>query len=93
MPKIKLLSTAIEDLKEILIYISFDNPLQAKKVIEDIHSSIDYLILFPFLWKEIKSWFREIVAKHKYRVVYKVDKEVVYIVSIFKYKDFFNSNK
>jgi len=49
MPKIKLLSTAIEDLKEILIYISFDNPLQAKKVIEDIHSSIDYLILFPFL--------------------------------------------
>jgi hypothetical protein len=60
----------------------------SKKVIENIHLSIDYLETFPYLWKEIKNGNRELVAKHKYRIVYKVIGEIVYIVSIFKYKDF-----
>lgn len=79
---------SIQDLQEISSYISMDNPLQAKKVMDDIYLSIDYFKTFPFLWKEVKNWYREIVAKHKYRVVYKVYKDIVYIVSIFKYKNF-----
>ena len=88
MHKIELMITAIDDLQEISYYISIDNPFQAKKVLEDIYSSIKYLETFPFLWKERKDWLREIVAKHKYRVFYKIEQNIVYVVSIFKYKDF-----
>lgn len=89
MYKVKLLKIAINDLNNISDYIALDNPFQAKVVIENIWQSMTYLEMFPFLWKEIKNWFREILAKHKYRVVYKVNKNTVYIVSVFKYKDIY----
>ena len=80
---------SIYNLQEISLYILQDNSFQAKKVIDSIKYSISYLESFPFLWKEVKNWFRQIVEKeYKYRIIYKVEKEIVYIVSIFKYKDF-----
>lgn len=89
MYKIRFFDTAIKDLNEISVYISLDNPLQSKIVLDSIKSSIDYLQTFPYLWKEVKNWFRQIIEKeYKYRIIYKVEKEIVYIVSIFKYKDF-----
>lgn len=79
----------LQDIQEISSYISLDNPFQAKKVLDSIYLSIDYLLIFPYLWKEVKSWYREIVSKHKYRIVYIVKENVVIIVSIFKYQDLF----
>ncbi len=89
MFKIIYTKKATKNLWEIFTYISLDNPLYAIKVLKDIQFSITYLQSFPFLWKEIKNWYREIVAKHKYRVIYKIQENTVYIVSIFKYKDKF----
>ncbi len=89
MYKIKILKTAKDDLQDISNYISLDNPLQAKIIIEKIYLSITYLQSFPYLWKERKDWLREIVAKYKYRVFYKIKNTTIYIVSIFKYKDAF----
>jgi len=88
MYRIEFFDSAMKDLQEISIYISLDNPFQSKKVLESIETSINYLQEFPYLWKERKDWLRELISKHKYRVFYKVENEVVYIISIFKYKDF-----
>jgi len=79
---------SIKNLQEISTYISLDNPFQAKQVLENIKYTIEYLKLFPYLWKNMKDWLRLLVSKHKYNIVYKVENEVVYIISIFKYKDF-----
>jgi len=79
---------SIRDLNEIASFISLDNPFQAKLVLENIYSSIDYLSLFPFLWKERKDELREILSKNKYRIFYRIENNKVIIISIFKYKDF-----
>jgi plasmid stabilization system protein ParE len=49
MYKIKILKTAKDDLQDISNYISLDNPLQAKIIIEKIYLSITYLQSFPYL--------------------------------------------
>ncbi len=82
-----LYKTAIIDLKQISAYMSLNNPFLAKKVLDDIYASIEYLKEFPYLWKERKDWLRELVIKYKFRVFYKIKHETVYIVSIFKYKE------
>lgn len=90
MHSIKLLKSAEEDLKNISNYISEDNSYQAKLVLNSIKNSINYLLLFPFLWKERKDWLREIIDKnYKYRIFYKVSNTTVYIISIFKFKNNF----
>ncbi len=89
MYKVIFLDKAIKNLQEISSYISLDNAFQAKKVLDSIYSSIEYLEVFPYLWKERKDWLREIVSKHKYRIFYKVKENSIIIVSIFKYQDLY----
>lgn len=89
MHKIIFLDKAIKNLQEISLYIAIDNPLYAKKVLDSIQMSIDYLAVFPYLWKERKDWLREIVSKYKYRVFYRVENEMIIVVSIFKYQDLY----
>ncbi len=89
MLKIIYSKISIKNLQEISSYISLDNPLQAKKVLDSIRLSINYLLTFPYLWKELQDWYREIVSKHKYRIVYIVKENVIIIVSIFKYQDLY----
>lgn len=89
MLKVKYSNKSLKNLQEISFYISWDNPLQAKKVLDNIKLSINYLLTFPYLWKEIKEWYREIVSKHKYRIVYIVKENIIIIVSIFKYQDLY----
>lgn len=80
---------SLKDFQEIFNYIFQDNPYYAKIVIDNIYSSIEMLKTFPFLWKEVKNNYREIINEYKYRIVYKVSKNKIYIISIFKYKDNF----
>lgn len=89
MYKVIFLDKAIKNLQEISSYISLDNAFQAKKVLDSIYSSIEYLEAFPYLWKERKDWLRELVSKHKYRIFYKVKENTIIIVSIFKYQDLY----
>jgi hypothetical protein len=49
MYKIRFFESAIIDMQDISLFISLDNPLMSKKVIENIHLSIDYLETFPYL--------------------------------------------
>lgn len=90
MHNLKFLRSAKKDIFEIVNFISLDNPYQAKLIISSLSKTIDYLTLFPLLWKELKDWYREIVDKtYKYRIVYMVKDENIYIYSIFKFKNNF----
>ena len=78
------------NLLEIFLYISDDNWFYAAKVITHIKSTIDILKLFPLSGKLIKSEYRLIVeSKYKYKIVYKINKNIVQILSIFKYQNIY----
>jgi plasmid stabilization system protein ParE len=69
-------------------YIAKDNLFYANEVLNKIDSSIETILDFPFIWKEIENWLRIIIEPiYKYKIVYEVRKEIIYIVSIFKYKN------
>jgi plasmid stabilization system protein ParE len=70
-------------------YIAQNNLYYANEVLNKIDSSIDIIIEFPFIWNEIWKWLRRIVEpRYKYKIVYKIKKHILYIVSIFKYQNF-----
>ena len=79
---------AEENLVNIFSYISEDNAFEAAKVLVNIKNSIDILKLFPFAWKIIDDDFRILIeTKYKFKIVYKIKNNSVFIVSIFKYQD------
>ncbi len=90
MYKIYYSEDSLNDLKDIVNYISLDNLFFANKVINNIYDSIELLEKFPFIWKERKDNLREIVEpNYWYRIIYKIDLDntIINIVSIFKYKN------
>ena len=77
-----------DNLKEIFKYISNDNKFYAAKVIYSIKDTIDILKIFPLAWKDIDLEFKMIVeSKYKYKIVYHIKWNDIYILSIFKYKN------
>ncbi len=81
---------ADENLDFIFSYIADDNYQMAVKVIEKINNTIQLLKRFPYLWKQNFWSIREIVeSKYKFRILYKIKWNTVYIISIFKNKNIF----
>lgn len=73
---------------EIWEYIALDNLFYANEVLNKIDNSINTILEFPFIWKEIDSWIRMIVEPtYKFKIVYEVRKDTIYILSVFKYKN------
>ena len=73
---------------EIWAYIWDDNPFYANKVLNSIDETINTILVFPFIWKQLNKNHRVIVEpQYKYKIVYKVEIETIYIISIFKYKN------
>ncbi len=73
---------------EIWEYIAQDNLFYANEILNKIDNSIDKILLFPFIWKEIDKWIRMIVEpNYKIKIVYKIKENSIYILSIFKYKN------
>ena len=88
MYKIKILRKAENNLIETFNYISLDNTNYAKIVLDSIKKSINYLSKYPFLWKKIDDNLRQIVEpKYKFKIIYKVSKNIIYIVAVFKNKN------
>ncbi len=89
MYKVKLSDNAIIDLNSIYNFISNDNKFFAVKVIQYIRNTIDYLEYFPFLWTDLDNNLRRLVdSKYKYNIIYKINWNIIEIVSVFKYSDF-----
>ncbi len=69
-------------------FIAIDNLFYANEVLNKIDSSIDTILLFPFIWKEVDSWIRIIVEPtYKFKIVYEVKTDYIYILSVFKYRN------
>jgi len=76
------------NLIEIKNFISKDNPYYAIKVINNIESTIDILKNYPFIWKEVSDIHRLITEpKYKFKIVYRINWDIIYILSIFKYQN------
>ena len=78
---------ALKNIDDIKSYISIDNPIIWNKVITSILNTVQYLYMFPKLWIE-KGIYREIIEPvYRYQIRYKVDKDIIYIITIYKYKN------
>ena len=76
------------DLIEIQDYISKDNLFYGFKVINSISNTIDLLETFPRLWIKMDDNNYSIVEKNYwYKIVYKIIKNNIYILWIFKFKN------
>lgn len=82
---IKFTQQALDDLNEIYNYIAKDNKNLAKKVLLKIENVIDYIGDFPEMGRKISiKNLRELnVSKLPFSVVYRKDREVIYILTIF----------
>lgn len=78
---------AASDLHEIKKYISFDKTNTALQFIQKIKTKVDRLKKFPQsgrLVPELKRKnIREIIIDH-YRVIYKIDKKNIFILTVFE---------
>ncbi len=78
---------AINDLIEIWDYIWQDNLYYASKVLKSIDEVVDTILKFPYIWKSITHWHRMIIeTQYKFKIIYRISWNIIYIVSIFKYK-------
>ncbi|MDD2870576.1 MAG: type II toxin-antitoxin system RelE/ParE family toxin [Candidatus Gracilibacteria bacterium] len=92
MYKIIYKPLALKDINDIYNYIILDNIQVAIKVQETIFNFINYLALFPMLGKQNGNNhnLREIIEPaFKYRIIYKIENNTVFIVGIFKNKNLY----
>jgi len=87
--QIKWTSNAKEDLLNIVGYIKDDSPSIAREIYNKIRSKADSSNFFPLkgrvvpeLQKEGITLYRELISS-PWRIIYKVDNDIVYIMAIF----------
>lgn len=85
--KIIYTDTALQDLQQIKNFISLDSPQNARTFIKQMLNKIDLLVDNPLIYKPSSYHqdlsYREMVFK-TYTIVYKVVKNQIYILAIFK---------
>lgn len=78
----KLSRRADTDLLDIEEYISQDNPAAAEEVLGRIYAGIEQLVQFPRSARPgLVEGTRELVIT-PYRITYKIDGDLIYIVSV-----------
>lgn len=85
MGKIHWSKTAQQNLEEIADYIAQDSPFYAINFVEKILLAIENLGDFPKIGRMVLGFKKENIRElifHNYRIVYKVEKECIYIVSL-----------
>ncbi len=88
MYKIVFTKKVEDDFRLINNFIAQDNPIYAIKTIDSILKTMDLLLNFPFVWKLLWDDLREIVeTNYKYKIVYKIDKKIITILSVYKYQN------
>jgi toxin ParE1/3/4 len=85
MAEIIWTSTALSDINSIAEYISLDSGFYAKQFVNKIFLAPYKLEAQPEIGKivpELPTYnYREIIFK-KYRIIYRVDSDIVYIISV-----------
>ncbi len=83
--RIKWSPQAVEDLEAIYHFISRDSLYYAKSVVKKILDSVKQLETFPKMGRIVPEINREEIRErivYNYRVIYKVEKEIIIILTI-----------
>ena len=93
--KIVYSSLTKEQLHNIKEYISLDNKKNAIIFLSKIKNKIEILAIYPYLGKVNTTFnldnIRDFVI-FGYKIIYKINKESILILSIYKYIDFDENN-
>ena len=85
MEKIYWSLSSQQDLENIAEYISQDSPFYAVDFVEKIIQAVDKLMDYPQLGREVPEFkqgkIRELIF-HNYRIVYKLDEDAIYIITV-----------
>ena len=76
---------SIDDLESIAIYIEKDSIYYAKSVVSTIFSKVDILLDFPLLGRVVPEYQDENIRElfvYSYRLIYKINKNNISIVTI-----------
>lgn len=84
MYKVKIQKRAINSITKTIEYISQDNIFYANQVQEYIYKSIKLLESFPFLWIQKDNYRIIIELNYKFKIVYKIKKDIICIVWIYR---------
>ncbi len=85
MGKIHWSKTAQQNIEEIADYIAQDAPFYAINFVERILQDIEKLSVFPKIGRIVPEFKKESLREiqfHNYRIVYKLDKDRIFIVSL-----------
>jgi len=88
MFKVIFYNDAQIDYIELWQYIADNNLYYANEVLNKIDKSIETICSFPFIWKDM--WYNKrllVEPTYKFKIVYEVKWNIIYIISIFKYKN------
>ncbi|GAN34253.1 MAG: type II toxin-antitoxin system RelE/ParE family toxin [Candidatus Brocadia sp. AMX2] len=85
MGKIHWSKTAQRNLEEIADYIAHDSPFYAINFIERVLQDIEKLGNFPKIGRIVPEFKKENIREiifHNYRIVYKTEKDCIFIISL-----------
>lgn len=89
MIKIVWLEDACNDLEDIYLFQAQQNQRSAAKIHNQIYDTVEMLKTFPLSGKvdpllneENSTVYRSLIARRRYKIVYKTDDERVYIIAI-----------
>lgn len=85
MEKIYWSVSSQKDLENIAEYISQDSPFYAVDFVEKIILGVDKLMDYPKLGREVPEFKQEEIRElifHNYRVVYKLNGDTIYIITV-----------
>jgi len=80
---------ALERLENIFEYISKDDSIAAQKMIERIFKKVESLSKFPERGRKVPEANREEIREvfeSSYRIIYRIDKKRIYVLSIRNFK-------
>ncbi len=89
MLNLEFQESTLEQIEGIFSFVAQDNPVSAVDVIQRIYHTIENLRVFPYLGKTDSGILREIIEpRYKFRIIYLVRDNTIYIVSIFKHQNY-----
>jgi len=82
--KLEYLAPARDDLREIITYISEDNPVAARRILDRIHQSVSILADFPLIGHEteIAGLYKWSIPNLRYAAYYRIEGDTVAIAGV-----------
>ena len=83
--KVEWTEPAVSDLESIKVYITRDSEYYASRFVERVIQAIENLLRFPEVGRKVPEAEEENIREllfHNYRIIYRVEKECVLVLTI-----------